>query len=114
MKVYRVADLPASDRSHIFGGVVPGEFIHEGGMVFEGPGNLAHADEERHTHPDGEVFLILQGDAVVHLDDGDQALSAGDVAVIEPDENHHLESDERNPCVVIWLHCGPERHPRQR
>ena len=113
MKVHRLSDLPESKASHIFGGIFAGDFIHQGGLVFAAPGRVAHEDEPRHLHDDGEIFVILQGRGVVHLDDGDVPLVAGDVAVIESDENHHLESDRDDPCIVIWLHCGPERHPEQ-
>ncbi len=113
MKRYRLSELPPSAASHIFGGIFPGDHIYQGGVVFCGPGRVAHADEERHVHPDGEIFLMLQGRGVVHLDEGDQPVAAGDVVVIEPDENHHLESDRDDPCVVVWLHCGPDPHPDQ-
>jgi mannose-6-phosphate isomerase-like protein (cupin superfamily) len=114
MRVYRLSDLPRSETAHIFGGVIAGGFISRGGVGFEPPGCIPHADEPRHVHAGGEIFVLVQGRAVVHLDDGDRPLAAGDVGVIEPDENHHLESDREDPCVVIWLECGPERHPDQR
>jgi mannose-6-phosphate isomerase-like protein (cupin superfamily) len=113
MKVHRLSKLPASRASHVFGGIVPGAFISMGGISFHPPGDLAHADEARHVHDSEEIFVILQGKAVVHFDGGDQPVRAGDVMVIDPDENHHLQSDRDDPCIVIWLHAGPERHPSQ-
>jgi mannose-6-phosphate isomerase-like protein (cupin superfamily) len=113
VRVYQIGSLPQSDARHIFGGLVSEAYVSEGGVAFNSPGIVAHSDEPRHVHEHGEIFLILQGRGVCHLDDGDQPLSAGDVAVIEPDENHHLESDAQNPCVVVWLTCGPDPHPDQ-
>ena len=113
MKIHRLSALPASRASHVFGGIVPGAFISMGGISFHAPGDLAHADEARHVHDSEEIFVILQGKAVVHFDGGDQPVRAGDVMVIDPDENHHLQSDRDDPCIVIWLHAGPERHPSQ-
>jgi quercetin dioxygenase-like cupin family protein len=40
-------------------------------------------------------------------------LSAGDVVVIEPRENHHFESDRDEPCINLSLRCGPMPHPDQ-
>jgi len=113
MKVHRLSELPASRASHVFGGIVPGAFISMGGVSFHSPGDLAHSDEERHVHDGEEIFVILQGKAVVHFDHGDQPIEAGDVMVIDPGENHHLESDRDDPCIVIWLHAGPKAHPSQ-
>ncbi len=113
MKVCRLAELPASDKGHVFRGLVPGRFIYSGGLVFSEPGRVAHEDEPRHVHEDGEIFVILQGKAVVHFDHGDQAIQAGEVMIVEPGENHHLESDTDDPSIVIWLHAGPEPHPAQ-
>jgi len=49
----------------------------------------------------------------VHLDGGVEELSAGDVMVIEPGERHRFVSDEDEPCVQMYVHCGPEPHPDQ-
>ena len=37
-----------------------------------------------------------------------------DLVVIEPGEDHHLISDETEPCINIWLHAGAQPHPQQR
>jgi len=114
MKRYRLNDLPETEARHVFGGLVPGEFIVEGAMNFKTPGFVAHADEPRHVHDDNEeIFVILQGKARVRFDDRVEHLTAGDVVVIEPGENHHLEADEEEPCINLYLHCGPERSPQQ-
>jgi quercetin dioxygenase-like cupin family protein len=40
-------------------------------------------------------------------------LVPGDVLIVEPGEDHHLVSDAFDPCINLWLHAGPERHPAQ-
>lgn len=113
MKRYRLSALGEAGGRHVFTGIVGGEFICEGAMSFKPPGLVTHADEPRHVHDDAEVFVILQGKARMRLDDRVEHLRAGDVVVIEPGENHHLESDERDPCINLYLHCGPQPHPTQ-
>jgi len=114
MKRYRLNELPLDRGLHIFAGIVPGEFISQGEMKYKPPGHVAHADTPIHVHEDhAEIFVILQGRARVRFDDYVEHLKAGDVIVIDPGENHHLESDEEDPCINLYLHCGPERHPDQ-
>jgi len=92
---------------------VAGDYIAAGEMLFIARGRIAHEDEAVHTHDTEEVFVILQGKATVHFDDADRAIGPGDVMVIDPEENHHLESDPDDPCVLLYLHFGEERHPDQ-
>jgi hypothetical protein len=35
------------------------------------------------------------------------------VVVCEPGEDHHLISDEKDPCVNIYLHADDTPHPKQ-
>jgi len=35
------------------------------------------------------------------------------VFIVEPGEDHHLISDGEDPCINLWLHAGPTRHPDQ-
>jgi hypothetical protein len=34
--------------------------------------------------------------------------------VLEPGERHQFESDECEPCVQMYVHCGPEPHANQK
>ena len=113
MKRYRLDGLPRSASRHVFGGIVPGEYISEGAMNFKTPGFVAHAYEPRHVHGEEEILVILQGKARVRLDDRVEHLAAGDVVVIEPGENHHLEADEQDPCINLYVACGQEPSPKQ-
>ncbi len=113
MKRYRLHTLPETEGRHVFAGIVPGEFISEGAMNLKSPGFVSHAGESRHVHAEEEIFVILQGKARVRFDDRVEHLTAGDVVVIEPGENHHLEADERDPCINLYLHCGEKPSPLQ-
>lgn len=114
MRLYRLEALDEADHGHVFHALVEEEFISEGELLFVPRGVTAHEDEATHVHDREEIFVILQGKAVVHFDDSDEAIGPGDVMVIEPGENHHLESDEADPCVLLYLHGGPARHPDQQ
>lgn len=113
MKRYRLNQLPDTDSHHVFGGIVPGEFIAAGDMLFKSPGFMSHADQPRHMHDEEEIFVILQGKARVRFDDRVEHLVAGDVVVIEAGENHHLEADEEDPCINLYIECGPKPNPQQ-
>jgi mannose-6-phosphate isomerase-like protein (cupin superfamily) len=103
-------ELPAAAGRHMFSGIVAGEHIwQEAAVEFRGPGETIPPA----AHDDEEIYVILQGKAQVHLDSGVEHLAAGDVMVIEPGETHKFVSDEDEPCVQMYLHCGPEPHPNQ-
>ena len=113
MRRYRLQDLPPSG-THIFSGLVPDEFICEGALRFRPPGYIAHPEEPIHAHDLHEVFVIWQGKARMRLADRVEELGPGDVAVAEPNEDHHLEIDETDPALYVYFQFGPERHPEQR
>ena len=109
MKRYRMGELPAA-RRHLFAGVVAGEYIWEEAAVeFRKPGEVVPGA----SHEDEEVYVILQGKARVHLEAGVEHLATGDVMVIEPGERHQFVSDEKEPCVQMYVHCGPKLHANQ-
>ena len=116
MKKYRLAQLADSAEGHFLQGLIPGRFLVQGGLSFKKPGFRTHAHDgpggsDRHVHDDDrEVFVILQGRAVMEIDGQRHALSTGDVVVVEPGEDHHLIADEADPCVNLWLHAGDKPH----
>lgn len=119
MKRYRLRDLPDTTEGHFLDEIVPGAYLREGGLGFKPPGFRTHSAQEpgssdRHVHDDAEVFVILQGKAVMEVDGEDVPLRTGDILVIEPGEDHHLTADHDDPCVNLWLHAGSERHEDQR
>jgi mannose-6-phosphate isomerase-like protein (cupin superfamily) len=110
MKCLRISELPAADGRHVFSGVVAGGYIwDEAAVEFRKPGETVPPS----AHDDEEIYVILQGKARVYLDTGVEHLAAGDVMVVEPGETHKFVSDENEPCVQLYLHCGPDPHPDQ-
>jgi quercetin dioxygenase-like cupin family protein len=119
MKQYRLSDLADIREGHVFREILPGAHLCAGGMGFKKPGQRTHSFEgpngiDRHVHSDHEGFVILQGKAEMELNGKRIPLVAGDIVVIEPGEDHHLISDDKDPCVNLWLHAGPRRHDDQQ
>ncbi len=118
MKRYRLNQLSDVRDGHFLKGILPGKFIREGTMGYKAPGFRTHTHDgpggaDLHVHEDAEVFVILQGKAVMELDGKRIPLVTGDVLVVEPGEDHHLVADKDDPCINLWLHAGPERSPEQ-
>ena len=114
----RLSQLPDSADGHILSAYLPGEYLCAGTLSFKPPRLRTHsakgpAGADRHVHDDREAFVILQGKAVMEINGVPHSLVAGDVLIVEPGEDHHLVSDEFDPCINLWLHAGPERHPAQ-
>jgi mannose-6-phosphate isomerase-like protein (cupin superfamily) len=61
------------------------------------------------VHADPEVFLVLTGHGRIVVDDVPAPFRAGDVLVVEPGEDHHLECVGPDPVVVTWLHLEATR-----
>lgn len=113
MRRYRLTELPDIREGHILSGIIPGKYIYKGTMGYKAPGQVTHAEEEVHVHDDEEVFIIVQGKAIMDMGEEKVPLIVGDVLIVEPGENHHLIADEEDPCINIWFHAGPERNPIQ-
>jgi mannose-6-phosphate isomerase-like protein (cupin superfamily) len=111
MKRYRFADLKDIRDGHFLKGIVPGDFIHVGGLGFKKPGERSHAAEgHAHVHDDCEVFVILQGKGEMEINGRRHPVTTGDIIVVEPGEDHHLIADLDDPCINLWCHAGPGRH----
>lgn len=82
----------------------PGYRVGSHGVSTLEPGEISH-NRGTHLHPDPEVFLILSGSGLVHIDGQASPFAAGDVLVVEAGEDHHLEAVER--VVTTWLHLEP-------
>lgn len=123
MKRLKLTDLSACTTTHFLQDIIPGQYLCHGGLSFKSPGQRTHDvgcvcaacdGEGRHVHIDDcEVFVILQGKAVMEINGHGYPVAAGDVLVCEAGEDHHLLSDETEPCVNIWLHASDKRHADQ-
>ncbi len=120
MKKLRLTDLTGAE--HILAGWVPGRCLSRGGLSFKAPGRRTHDTGclcpscdglGRHVHDDSEVFILLQGKARMEIDGKTHSMVAGDVVICEPGEDHHLVSDEEDPCVNLWLHASDTPHENQ-
>jgi len=114
----RLNQLPDVREGHFLKGLIAGEYLCQGILSYKPPGLRTHTDDgaggrDWHMHEDSEVFIILQGKAMMELNGEMHPMVTGDVLVVEPGEDHHLISDVNDPCVNLWLHAGPERHPGQ-
>ena len=123
MKRYRLTELPDNHNGHILKGIISGEYLCQGGIGFKKPLQRSHDidctcktcnGKGTHIHPDdSEVFVILQGKAVMQINGKEHPLETGDVVVCEPGEDHHLVADKDDPCINLYLHAGPKRHKDQ-
>ena len=123
MKRLSLTDLNCGGTGHVLENVIPGKYISQGGMSFKRPGQRSHDvgcecpscdGKGRHVHPDDcEVFIILQGKARIEIDGIFHDMFAGDVIVCEPGEEHHIVSDENDPCVNMFLHASDSRNEDQ-
>ena len=119
MKRYRLNQLPDVTEGHFLKGIIPGQYLCQGALSYKKPGFRTHSNDgpggiDRHVHDDDcEVFVIVQGKAVMEVDGERISMVTGDVLVIEPGEDHHLVADAEDPCINLWLHAGPHRHPDQ-
>lgn len=103
MRKYSIHSLPVTNGGHIFSALVPGQHIHQGGLSILKPLECPHPDY--HAHKDQEVFVALQGRALLTVNGESQQMEAGDVVVIDPGEDHQLVADRHDPLVVMWFHA---------
>jgi quercetin dioxygenase-like cupin family protein len=112
MRRYRFADLGAEGAEHVASKLVPGKRIAAGGLSFHAPGGRTHPEGD-HRHPEEEVFCIVQGRGVLEVDGRREAIHAGDVIVIEPNEEHYIYADPEAPTINCWFRADAAGHPRQ-
>jgi len=104
MKKIRLNQLKGDVGSTVFGDLVSGRKVVRGGVHVFKPGEVAHADQERHVHEIEEIFIVLQGQGRLPVEGEVHDAKTGDVIIIEPGENHHMGSSEEDPLVIVWLH----------
>lgn len=115
----RLNQLGDTREGHFLAGFLEGAYLCQGGLSFKGPNVRTHTNDgpggsDVHVHEDDcEAFVILQGKAIMELNGVKHPMVTGDVFIVEPGEDHHLISDPEDPCVSLWLHAGPRRHPDQ-
>lgn len=113
MKRLQLRDLRVSGTAHVAHALCPENYIFKGGLSFHRRGFRTH-DGAEEKHPYHEVFVIMQGRGWIEIDGHRQPVSAGDVLLIEPGEDHHLVGDPEHPIINLWFDLGAEPHEAQR
>jgi mannose-6-phosphate isomerase-like protein (cupin superfamily) len=113
MRLLKISDLNKNAKKHFLEGLVPGDFLSQGGFSFKAPGFVTHRDEESHTHNDAEIFIILQGKGFMEVDGKKHNVATGDVIIIDAGESHYLHSSHEDPLANLWMHCGDKRNEKQ-
>jgi quercetin dioxygenase-like cupin family protein len=113
VKRYRLSRLDDVRQGHFLRGVLPGNYLAAGMMLFKEPGQVSH-EGEAHVHAEPEAFVILQGAGEIEVDGARHPIATGDVLVIEPGEVHHLISSRDDPLVNLFLHAGEARHDEKQ
>ena len=106
MRRLRLTDLSADGGDSVLATAVPGHRVDSGGVAALAAGERSHP-QDRHVHTSPEAFLILTGRGVVEIEGMATGITAGDVLIIEPGEDHHLVSSAQSPLVTVWLHLTP-------
>jgi quercetin dioxygenase-like cupin family protein len=68
------------------------------------PGHVS----ERHSHEHEQVFVVLRGTLVLHIDDESVTLRPRDAARVEPWEDHYTENPTEESCTGLNA-FAPER-----
>lgn len=61
-----------------------------------------------HTHSSEEFILVLQGDAVVRVEDREHPVSAMDGTLIQPGTEHQFVNVGDGPLVILWVYGDPD------
>ncbi|MEU6440361.1 class I tRNA ligase family protein [Streptomyces sp. NPDC047046] len=63
-----------------------------------------HTASKRHAHQDGEIFFVLDGEAVVVLGDEERLLRRGDVIHLTPFSFHEIRNESDAPFDLISVY----------
>ena len=104
MKKYSLFELKPCQEHFLSGLIFEGKRLGRGGLHFFKPNEESHAGET-HTHEDEEVFINLQGKAALYINGEPHPFEMGEIAIIEPGEEHHIIADAADPILNLWLHA---------
>ncbi|MEM4780880.1 MAG: cupin domain-containing protein [Halalkalicoccus sp.] len=71
------------------------------------PGHVS----ERHSHRNEQVFVVLEGEFVLHTDEGSVTLGRYDAARVDSDEPHWSENPGPEPTVGINVFAPGREFP---
>ncbi|MFJ2744717.1 class I tRNA ligase family protein [Streptomyces sp. NPDC087440] len=81
----------------------------------------ARSTSKRHSHQDGEVFFVLEGEAVVRIGDEERTLGKGEAVYLTPFTFHEIRNESDEPFDLISVYWDnpqaaatalDELHPR--
>ena len=116
MKTLKLSQLQDIKKGHFLSNIINEKYINNGMLRFGKPGFRTHSNENQddiHTHDTHEIFMILQGKACIELNNKKYNVETGDIFIIDPGENHHLNVDENDPAIYIWFRVGSTRNENQ-
>lgn len=120
MKMLRLSDLQDKTNGHVLQDVLPGSYLSSGGLSFSKRGDRSHTNDgpdgrDYHVHQgDCEAFIILQGTGTMEINGEHIPVRTGDIVIVEPGEDHHLNSSVEDPIVTVWCHAAEHRHKNQQ
>lgn len=112
MRRYKLSDLSSDGPAHVASKLIPGQRIAAGGLSFHAPGGRTHPEGE-HRHDHEEVFCLMQGKGTLWIDGKEEPVHAGDVIVVEPNEEHYIYADQEEPTINCWFRADDAGNPKQ-
>ena len=82
--------------------VIPNKDLPFKLFMFEGKdGNYQRG---KHWHRSIEIFLVLEGELAFYINSTSFPLKAVDIIIVNPHENHSIESPKHNNTIVVQIH----------
>ncbi len=63
-----------------------------------------HTVSKRHSHQDGEMFIVLAGKAIVVLGDEERLLGPGEVIYLSPFDHHEIRNESDEPFDIVSIY----------
>jgi quercetin dioxygenase-like cupin family protein len=60
-----------------------------------------------HRHPYAEMWLVMDGEATFHLEDGDRRAGAGHTVIVPAGTWHGFTNHAQAPLLMVCLHDSP-------
>jgi mannose-6-phosphate isomerase-like protein (cupin superfamily) len=99
-----LADLPADGFSNDLEGYLFGDF-NVSIVFFNGPPG---SGPKLHRHPYAEVFIVQEGRATFTVGDATMEVTAGQIAIAQPNQPHKFVNIGDGPLRQIDIHNGPK------
>lgn len=64
-----------------------------------------------HSHENEQIFVILNGEFILHTEDDSVRLSTYDTAWVDEWENHYSENPGERPCIGLNIFAPDREFP---